>query len=186
MHESGLRLLHGVSDERLVMCVESVEGENVALGADEEERLSLEERSNGAEECDLLVDGVVALAAGVDEEEDGGLEMRQRSDRLHLDGVAVLDRVVQNARRVDDLPANVRVVHVTEEERFRGERVRLHVHVRSGHCVHEARLPHVRKPAQDQGAISRVDGRKTVHVLAHLLQVAERGVQLLQDGAHAT
>ena len=53
--------------------------------------------------------------------------------RLHLDGVALLQRPVQQAGRVDDLPAQVLVVHVAHEERLGGERVGLHVHIRARH-----------------------------------------------------
>ena len=186
MHERGAALLDGLVDFGLLGGGEVGEGEDVGLGADEEERLADEERVNAAEERELLVERVVALPAEVDEEENGGLEVRQRGDALHFDGVALLDGVVEDARRVDHLPADVLVVHVAQEQRFRRERVRLHVHVRARHFVHEARLAHVREPAQNQRAVRWVDRRQTVHVLAHFFEVAQRRVQLLHHRAHAT
>ncbi len=52
---------------------------------------------------------------------------------LHLDGVPLLERAVQDAGRVNDLPAQVSVVHVPYKETFCREGVRLHLHVRSRH-----------------------------------------------------
>ena len=43
---------------------------------------------------------VSALFAGVHEVHDDGPEMSQRGDGLHLDGVALLERMVQDSRRV--------------------------------------------------------------------------------------
>ncbi len=50
---------------------------------------------------------------------------------LHLNGVALLQRAVEQAGRVNDLPAQVAVVHVPHKQRLRRERVWLHVHVRA-------------------------------------------------------
>ena len=186
VHERGAALLDGLIDLGLLVGGKVGEGEDVGLGADEEERLADEERVDAAEERELLVDGVVALAAEVDEEENGGLEVGQRGDALHLDGVALLDGVVQDAGRVDHLPPDVLVVHVAQEERLRRERVGLHVHVRARHFVHEARFTHVREPAQNQRAVRWVDRGQTVHVLADFFQVAQRRVQLLHHRAHTT
>ena len=57
-----------------------------------------------------LLDGAAARPADADEEEDDARDMRERRDRQHLDDVPVLERVVEDARRVDDKP--LRVVEV--------------------------------------------------------------------------
>lgn len=49
--------------------------------------------------------------------------MGESGDGLHLDGVHLLERVVKDTRGVDDLPSKVLVVHVSDEERFGGERI---------------------------------------------------------------
>ena len=49
--------------------------------------------------------------------------MSESGDGLHLDGVHLLERVIQDTGSVDDLPSEVLVVHVSDEERFGGEGV---------------------------------------------------------------
>ena len=186
MHQRSAALLDGLVDFGLLGGVQVVEREDVCFGTDEEERLSDEKRVDAAEERELLVDGVVALSAEIDEEENGGLEVGQRGDGLHLDDVSLLDGMVENPGRVDHLPANVLVVHVAQKQRLRRERVGLDVHVRSRYFVHKTRFAHIGKPTQNQGAVGGVDRGQTVHVLSNFLQVAQRRVQLLHHGAHTT
>ena len=133
----------------------------------------------------LLCDGVAALLREVDDVEDGGLEVGERGDRLHLDRVPLLERLVQHARRVEHLPAHVLVVHVADVQRLGGERVRLHVDVRARHLVHERRLADVGVAGDDDRPRRRVDRRQAHQVLAHLLEVLEGALLALEHGAHA-
>eukprot|EP00962_Isochrysis_galbana_P021975 scaffold6512_cov132-Isochrysis_galbana.AAC.3 len=159
----------------------------------------------------LLCDRVAAFFRDVEHVHDAALQVGERGDGLHLDGVALLERLVQHARRVDDLPAQVLVVHVAHEERLCGEGVRLHVNVCARHAVHERRLADVgvacemgsararasraqRAPGaarrgwrtcDDDCSSGRVDGRQPHHVLPHLLQVLERALLPLHNGAHS-
>ncbi len=55
------------------------------------------------EPTNLLCQGVPALLRDVHEVEHAAVKVRQRRDGLHLDGVALLQRVVQQTRCVDDL-----------------------------------------------------------------------------------
>ena len=87
---------------------------------------------------------------------------------LHLDGVALLEGVVEDARRVDDLPPQILVVGVAHEERLGGEGVGLHLDVRTRYLVDEARLAHVGEAGDQDGPRVRVDGGKTTEVLADL------------------
>ena len=64
---------------------------------------------------------------------------------LHLDGVALLEGVVEDARRVDDLPPQILVVGVAHEERLGGEGVGLHLHISSRDLVDEAGLANIGK-----------------------------------------
>ena len=57
-----------------------------------------------------MLDGAAARPADADEEEDDARDVRERRDRPHLDDVPVLERAVEDPRRVDDQP--LRVVEV--------------------------------------------------------------------------
>ena len=64
------------------------------------------------------LDGVAARPADVDGEVDDAREVRERRDRQHLDDVPVLERVVEDARRVDDLPLRAVEVRVPDVRLF--------------------------------------------------------------------
>lgn len=94
-----------------------------------------EQRPDVVEQLQLLLQGVTALLRHVHDVQDGGSQVSQSRDGLHLDGVPVLQRVVQDTWGVHHLPAQVPVVHVTHKQRLGGEGVRLDVHVCSGHLM---------------------------------------------------
>lgn len=79
--------------------------------------------ANSVEPAHLRLDGVATLLAKVHEIQDRAAEVGERSDGLHLDRVHLLERVVEHTGRVDDLPSEVLVVHVTDEQRLGGESV---------------------------------------------------------------
>ena len=93
---------------------------------------------------------------------------------LHLDGIPLLERVVQDARCVDDLPPQVLVIGVPHEERLGGEGVGLHLDVCASYLVDETRLANVGEASYQDGPRVRVDGWKATEVLADL----QFGVQL--------
>ena len=97
----------------MVVLIEVLEPGEVNLGEHYEVGFVGEERLDVLEKRDLLGDGLAAGLRNVDEEKHAGLQMGQRGDGLHLDGVALFQRVVQNARRVDHLPSHVVVVGVS-------------------------------------------------------------------------
>ena len=76
--------------------------------------------------------------------------------------------MVQDARRVDDLPTQVLVVGVPHEERLGGEGVGLHLDVGARYLVDEARLTNVGEAGYQDGPRVRVDGRKATEVLTDL------------------
>ena len=55
--------------------------------------------------------------------------MGEGRDGLHLDCVSLLERVVEDSRRVNHLPSQVLVVCVAHVERFGSESVGLHIDV---------------------------------------------------------
>jgi hypothetical protein len=79
--------------------------------------------SVGVGPAHLRLDGVTTLLAEVHEIQNRAAEVGERSDRLHLNRVHLLERVVEHTGRVDDLPSEVLVVHVTNEQRLGGESV---------------------------------------------------------------
>mmetsp|Transcript_13757 Transcript_13757/g.26671 ORF Transcript_13757/g.26671 Transcript_13757/m.26671 type:complete len:232 (+) Transcript_13757:1470-2165(+) len=112
--------------------------------------------------------------------------MRQSSDGLHFDGVALLKRLVQNTRGIKYLPPQVLVVHVTNVQRLGGKGVRLHLDVGASDLVHETRLTNVRVASDEQRTCAGVDRRQTAEMLADFLEVAQRALVLLHEGGHAT
>ena len=78
------------------------------------------------------------------------------------------------------------VVHVPHEEGFGREGIRLYLHVRTGHLVHEAGLPDVGKPTHQDGPRVGIDGGQPSQMLSHLLQVLQALVLPLHYGTHPT
>mmetsp|Transcript_6888 Transcript_6888/g.42026 ORF Transcript_6888/g.42026 Transcript_6888/m.42026 type:complete len:405 (+) Transcript_6888:608-1822(+) len=134
----------------------------------------------------LLGNGVSAFLRHVYDVQSHRVEMGERGDALHFNGVSLFQGSVQDPRGVDDLPSEVSIVCMADVERLGGEGVGLHVHVGSGHFVEEAALSHVRVSAHDDGSCVWIDGRKPGHVLPDLFEVGEAGSQFLDDGAHAS
>lgn len=111
--------------------------------------------------------------------------MSEGSDTLHFDRVHLLEGVVEDSGRVDDLPAEVLVVHVADEKTLGREGVGLNVDVGAGDLVDERRLSDVRVAADEEGTGGRVDGGETRHVLADLLEVGEGVLLATHDGGHS-
>lgn len=111
--------------------------------------------------------------------------MSQSGDTLHLNGVHLLQRVVQNTRRVDDLPSQVLVIQMTNEQRLGGEGVRLDIHVRAGDLVNEGRFADVGVSTDDEGSGIGVDGGETGDMLTDLLEVRKRVFLAAHDRSHS-
>lgn len=158
---------------------------HIDLVDDEEDDLVGEEGLDGVEELDLGLDGVAALFREVDEVEDGGAEMGNGRDGLHLDRVHLFEGVVEDAGGVDGLEAQVLVVKVADVERFGGEGVRLDVDVGPGDGLQEGGLADVGVSADEEGAGVGVDGGETAKMLPDLLEVLEGALETAGDGGHA-
>ena len=63
--------------------------------------------------------------------------MCQCCDGLHLDGVSLFQRMVQDTGGVDDLPTQVLVVRVAHEQRLGRESVGLDLNIGTGDLVDE-------------------------------------------------
>ena len=111
--------------------------------------------------------------------------MSECSDGLHFDGVALVERVIEDTWGINDLPSGVLVVGVTHVQTLSRERVRLHVDVCFGDVVHEAGLADVRVARDDERPIVGVDLGQTGHVFPDLLEVAEGRLEFLEHGAYS-
>jgi hypothetical protein len=144
-------------EHRLALRVEVFRTDNVDLVDDDEGRLVGEEGLDRLVKLALWEEGgeslfapqreregtnlslhrETALLRQIHEVHNAGAEMSESGDGLHLDGVHLLEGVVENSGSVDNLPAEVLVVHVSNEERLGGKGVRLNVDVGAGDLVDE-------------------------------------------------
>jgi hypothetical protein len=75
---------------------ETLPGHNVCFVGNHHDLLVGEERANGLEELQLIVEGVSTLLRDIQEIQHTALEMGQRGDGLHLDCVSLFQRTVKN------------------------------------------------------------------------------------------
>ena len=112
--------------------------------------------------------------------------MSKGRDGLHLDGVSLVKRVIQNTWRVDDLPTRVLVIGVTNKQVLGRESPRLHIDVGFRDVVDEAGLADVGEAGNDECATVSVNGWESAQMLAHLLEITQARLELLDEGAGAT
>lgn len=108
---------------------ELVQSQDVDLVDDEDDGLVVEQGLDRVEELALSLDRVSTLLGNIHKVEDGGSQVSEGGDGLHLDGGELLQRSVQETGSVDHLPSQVSVVHVSDEQGLGGERV-LHIPTR--------------------------------------------------------
>jgi hypothetical protein len=92
-----------IAEKGLGVLAQVVEGDDVDLVEGHDEGLVGEEGLDGVEELDLVLDGVAALLRDIDDEDDGRPQVRQSRDRKHLDGVPLLEGMIQDTGRIEDL-----------------------------------------------------------------------------------
>lgn len=95
--------------------------------------------------------------------------MGQSSEGLHLNGVPLIQRSVQDSRRIDALDLDVFELRVTDVEVLGRERHRGNLYFGSGHFVDETRLAYVRVTEEQNGWGVRVNGGESSDVLSDLL-----------------
>ena len=105
----------------------------------------------------LLLKRISTLLRNIHNIENGSPQMSHGSNGLHLNGIPLLERMIKNTRCVNNLPAQVLVVGVSDVQRLGSERVRLDLDVGVGDLVEEGRLADVREAADEQCARVRVD-----------------------------
>lgn len=112
--------------------------------------------------------------------------MGNGGDRLHFNGVHLLERVIENSRCVNGLKAKHLVIEMAHEQGLRGESVRLHIDIGSGDVAKEGGFAHIWVTTDKKCAGVRVDRRQSAQMLSNLFKVDERIPQALTDGRHTS
>jgi hypothetical protein len=117
--------------------IEFVRPGNIDLVDDNKDWLVGKERFDGCEKLDLGFKGIATLLGKIHEVHDATSEMSKSGDTLHFDCVHFLERMIQDSGRIDYLPPEVLIVHMTNEERLGRESVRLNIYICSCNLVDE-------------------------------------------------
>ena len=99
--------------------------------------------------------------------------MSQSCNSLHLDGISLVKRVIEDTGGIDDLPSSILVISMSDEQRLGGESIWLNINVGLSHVVDQTRLTDVRVTCKDQSSGVGVNGRESSQMLPYLFQVAE-------------
>lgn len=83
--------------------------------------------------------------------------MSKGCDGLHFDGVSLVERVVEDTWSINDLPAGIFVVGVTNEEVLCRESIGLNINISIRDIVNEARLSDIGEACNNQCASIGVD-----------------------------
>mmetsp|Transcript_62137 Transcript_62137/g.173586 ORF Transcript_62137/g.173586 Transcript_62137/m.173586 type:complete len:234 (-) Transcript_62137:293-994(-) len=145
-----------------------------------------EQRLDTFKERALLFDGVTTLFRRIAKVQDTASQVRQGNNCLHFNSVTFLQRMIQNTRGINDLPAQVLIVTVPYEERFGSKCVWLDIDVTTGNLVHKARFSNIGQPAHQQSTGVGVQSRKARKMLSDLFQVSKRCLLAFQHSAHPT
>lgn len=78
---------------------------------------------------------------------------------LHLNGISLIQWVIEYSWRVDYLPTLILIISVTHEEVLRCESIGLHFHISIRNIVHETRLSHVGKTGYNESPCICIDLR---------------------------
>lgn len=112
--------------------------------------------------------------------------MGNGSNRLHLNSIHLLKRMIENTRCVDGLKSKVLVVEVSNKQTLGCESIGLNIDIRSCHALQKARLSDIGVSADEESSSVGVNGRKTTEMLAHLVEVEERILQSSANSRHTT
>lgn len=111
--------------------------------------------------------------------------MCNRRNRLHLNGIHLLQRVIKNSRSVNGLEPEVFVIEMAHEQTLGGEGVRLNIDIGAGDRPQKARLSDIGVATDQEGPGIGIDGGQTTEMLSHLLEVDQRVFETFADGCHA-
>lgn len=108
------------------------------------------------------------------------------SDRLHFNGVHLLQWVVQDTGGINGLESQVLVVEMSNEQTFRGERIGLNIDIGSGNTLQEAGLSNIGVSANEQGSGIGINRRETTKMLSDLIEVEKGIFQSSANGGHSS
>jgi hypothetical protein len=170
----------------LLLVVKVLGSHGVNLVDDEEDDLVGEEGLDGVEKLNLGLHGVSTLLRQIDKVHDRRAQVGNGGNRLHLNGVHLLQGVVENSGGVDSLESKVLVVEMSNVQGLGGESVRLNVDIGASDALEETGLSDVGVSTDQEGTGVGVNGRKTSQVLTDLLEVLKGTLKTLGDGGHTS
>lgn len=71
--------------------------------------------------------------------------MSQRRNCLHFNSVSLLQRLIQNAGRIDRLPTQIAIIKMTNVKRFGSERIWLNVDIGASQLIDKRRFSNIRE-----------------------------------------
>ena len=112
--------------------------------------------------------------------------MGEGCDSLHLDRVALIQRMVEDTWSVDNLPTRIFVIGMSHKQVLSGEGIRLNINISIRNIIDEARLSDIGEASDDECASVGVNCGQSAQMLPDFLKVAQRRLKLLEEGARAT
>mmetsp|Transcript_25357 Transcript_25357/g.59748 ORF Transcript_25357/g.59748 Transcript_25357/m.59748 type:complete len:390 (+) Transcript_25357:1345-2514(+) len=185
-HERTVRVLGQGFDHFFLFRIECLPGLFVDLVDDEDELFVCKQGFDAAEQRALLLDGVPTVLGNITKVQDTAGQVGKSNNGLHFNGVSLFQGMIQDSRRIDNLPAQVLVVAVTNKQRFGGKGIRLDIDVATGDFVHETRLSYVGQAAHEDRSGVRIQCGKTRKMFSDFFQIRQRRLLSLQDGAHSS
>ena len=86
----------------------------------------------------MLINSVATRLRDIEQKENCRVQMSEGRNGLHLNGVSLVERVVQNTWSVNNLPSGVLVIGVTDEQVLGGESIGLNINIGIRDIVDEA------------------------------------------------
>lgn len=99
--------------------------------------------------------------------------MDQGSDRLHFNGVSLVQGLVQKSWRVDDLPLDVVVISMPDIKRLGCEGIGLDIDIGVGNLVHEAGFTDIREASDEESSGVGIDAGHSGQMLSDFVQEAQ-------------
>jgi hypothetical protein len=112
--------------------------------------------------------------------------MSQRCKRLHFNCVSLIQRSVQNTRRIDALNLDVLVLSVSYVEILCGKRHGGNFDLGSGHFVDQTRFTNIGITKEKNRGSERIDRRKSSNVFSNFFQIDQTGSYSFDRSAHSS
>ena len=100
--------------------------------------------------------------------------MGECGDGLHFDRVSLIQRMIQNTGRINNLPTRIFIIRMTHEQALRRKSIGLHINIGISHIINQTRFTNIRIARQKERPRIRIDARQPAQMLPHLLQITKR------------